>query len=86
VPNWFGATSACCDVASIQPRRSLAAAVSFGICAINIWFVVAVDTPRCACVAGPRLADERGTCDRPDLMPAFEGQYAMILFGALASV
>ena len=67
--------------------RSLAAALSLGLCAINIWFVVSPVTRGATPVRRERAwLKSAMPMSSSEFIRVLDGQYAMILFGALASV
>ena len=66
--------------------QASATAASLGLCAINIWFVASPETRRADTVRPDRASlMSSGPMTAVTIIRAFEGQYAMLLFGALAS-
>ena len=75
------------DAERAMEIQALAAAVSLGLCAINIWFVIPPETRRAAPVRRDSASlRSAAPMTATTIIRAFDGQYAMILFGALASI
>jgi O-antigen/teichoic acid export membrane protein len=75
------------DAERAMEIQALAAAVSLGLCAINIWFVASPETRRAAPVRRDRASlMSAAPMTATTIIRAFDAQYAMILFGALAPV
>jgi O-antigen/teichoic acid export membrane protein len=66
--------------------QALAAGASLGLCAINIWFAASPETRRATPVRRDRASlMSAAPMTAVTTIRAFEAQYAMILFGAIAS-
>ena len=75
------------DAERAMEIQALAAAVSLGLCAITIWFVISPETRRAAPVRRDRASlTSAAPMTATTIIRAFDGQYTMIVFGALASV
>jgi O-antigen/teichoic acid export membrane protein len=74
------------DAERAMEMQALAAALSLGLCAINIWFVLSPQTRRAApSRRGRAWLASAASMTAVTIIRTFEAQYAMILFGALAS-
>ena len=74
------------DAERAMEIQAFATAASLGLCAINIWFVVSPETRRAAPVRRDRAwLMSAVPMTAATLIRAIEWQYAMLLYGALAS-
>lgn len=75
------------DAERAMEMQTLAAALSLGLCAINIWFALSPETRRAAPLRrGRAWLTSAAPMTAIEIIRVFDGQFAMILFGALVSV
>ena len=65
--------------------QALAVALSLGLCAINIWFALSPEMHRAAPLRRGGWLKSAAPMTAIEIVRVFDGQYAMILFGAVAS-